>query len=252
MTKRFLTTILIVGLLGSGLMITGCKNNDLLKSMVDLDRSFIPALAFTDGGDQRRSPLALEFLKPSWEEFKTRNNSLKNSDPLWQSDLERIDQLLAEADRAINQAQNLATGHEKLERMRLALQQLRKRHKLDYYIDHLYDFHHQMEVIVLTAERRIPQPLTADDLRTIRQTLPEVQRRWGKVMAAPLDGRLFQLNREQAKQIRYYIAAETESLDYLEAVLPTADRQTISEASLMIHTNYARVFMAFGDFTKLK
>ena len=224
------------------------SEDGLVKDMVHFDQAYIPVLAMTS--DEKLVPArrALANLLPVWQSFKSRHYADTRGDAQWQSNLDEVGRHIDASEKIIRRGTNLKEAHEELEHIRFVLMQLRERHGIDYYIDHLTRFHEPMETIVLAARGKTEKSLTDNDLDVIRKNLPMAKKLWQQTSTTEFDAALFEFDKTQTANLRSLVEKEVMALRHLERVLQTDNKTEIIATAVSIKPNFAKIFKSFGHF----
>jgi hypothetical protein len=156
------------------------------------------------------------------------------------------------ADKIVLSGKDILKAHEILEDIQIVFMKLRKRNNIDYYIDYLTEFHEPMEAIVLTVKDKTPETLTNGDIREIQISLNEALPIWGKIENLKFDEKLFGFAADKTIKMKSYVQGESGALNRLKQVIASKDRKLIIQASVAIKSNFANLFMMFGDFERIK
>lgn len=250
MKRSWLFFFLLGSLLFNGQWVEATNNNNLLRSMATFDKAYIPALALSDGGNYKKSFKAMRILKTTWGVFKQEWNQPPFNDGFWTQDLDEVERLIAEADKELK-LEKIRAANLNLANVRLVFRELRTRNQQNYILDYLTDFHQPLELIRSRVYQKTLKRLTSQDLSLIRQNLLRAKRIWSQVRLTNTEARLFNLKPVQVERIKNYINNESEVINDLEAALKANDKAGVIEAGRMLHNNYSRVLVAFGDFERL-
>lgn len=227
------------------------RTGGLKEDMIALDRAYIPALAITNRNPQPdEARRAMEALNRQWASFKQKHLMAKGGDRQWKADMEKIDGLIAAANRIVDSGKDLIKAHEELEGVRLTFLAMRERSRMPYYLDDITRFHEPMEEMFLAAKGKTADTLTDADLAKIKATFPVAEKLWAKVKAGQADP-AFRLNSEQREELNKLLAAETRALDALKQAIASGDKAAIAKAAQGIRGPYAALYISFGDFSAL-
>lgn len=241
--KRFVTLAAMV------LLLAGFSTSDLRREMVALDRVYIAALALTSQGKVAASRKAVHALSQAWADFARRNYDANPDDLQWRADFNAVGKRVNEAVTTVSSpATDLARAHEVLEDVRNVLMSLRRRNRIDYYIDGLTAFHHPMEDIVLAAKDKSAQTLSDADIGGIRNMLQQADVRWQAVEATPPDTDVYRLSASQEQDVITLVKLERSALESLKVALNSGNKAQIVAAAVGIKPNFAKLFMTFADF----
>lgn len=237
------------------LILLGCSKepvqHNILKSMAELDRVYIPALLFTNLQKQRESEIALERLLKEWEEFdrKYHNLELKYgldiTDKFWKEDFCVINTLIATAEGFIKEGK-LTEAHGQLEGVRIVLRELRHRNGLGYFLDGMNEFDETMESIILCLRGK--DNLTDKDLSILRRLFKQAQASWADVARSEIDPSLFGFDTTKIKAVRKRVKEEERMLASFAAALSSQDADRVFQAAQDLKPNFVVLYKAFGDF----
>jgi len=245
----FTTAVLMTALLTPG---PTQAQSDFIKDSVVFDRAYIAVLAVTNKEDTALSPKAMVFLKQDWPVFKAKYQGHKPDDPQWAKDFAHLDELIAEADRLVTEGRNLLEAHEVLEGVRYTFLDLRRRNNIEYFIDHLTEFHHHMEEIALTAKGKTPQTLSAADLEKINKLYLPLKKSMTAIAQALFDPALFGFNEPKTAKLKNLIDLEAKTVQALEQALAGKDLGAVIKTGQAIKPHFVEMFLLFGDFERLR
>jgi hypothetical protein len=228
------------------------SQSDLLKAFVDFDRAFIPPLAITNAEKVKPSRKAMAVLINNWKQFKAAYQNHKPDDPQWAKDFDYADRQIKKAADIVDSGKDLFSAHEILETVRILFMELRRRNKVDYYIDYLTEFHEYMEAIFHAGKDHTVDSLTADDIADLKNHYEEAAKLWITIGDLPFDKSLYGFSDQKYKKMKNFMARETESLDRLKKAIDSGDKPAIIKAALGIKPNYAKAYKMFGDFERVK
>ncbi len=231
-----------------GLTYTLAIDETLLKDMVEFDKAYIPALAFTTEGNAAKSNIAITKVVLQWTDFVRKYKDASPSDNQWAIDLDSVSHHIQKAKQIILKNKDVVPAHEELEPIRLTLKHLRERHLVNYYIDLLTDFHAPMEGLVLSVKGKQIEEITPELIATMSLTLQKAKVIWAEVEGASFDANLFGFDETKQKSLAKKIQSERESLTQMEKALLGDDKSLIIKSSLAIKPPFAQLFKMFGDF----
>lgn len=251
MKHKFLLSIIIIAVAALALIYwqTGNKQNALFADMVALDRSYIPALAYTSQGKLDAARSSMQRLIGQWEDFKSRNLEMQNKDPLWDEDMDRVETRIQAARRILQQGGDTLPAHEELEHIRDVMLEVRERNNIDYFIDYLTRFHESMETIVLSVKDKEAEMISGEDIQRLRAETEDAYQLWQDVLDARFDARVFGFDEKHQARLAQLKAQERDALETLRQALQGDDKQAIRSAALAIKPIFAKLFMLFGDFS---
>ncbi len=220
---------------------------NLVKAMLALDRTFIPAWTLT-GPDNEGDPApAMQTLLKEWAYFKARFYYYERQDTSWQAAFDRIDTVLHQAEE-IDAGGNRTAAHAALEEVRSTFVALRDSNGIDYFLDGLIAFQEPMEAIVNLVRGRTAGNLARSQINAIRGLFPEVRARWNSVSSWPFDPSLHNFDEQQSARLSEQIALEDNALDILEQALGSGSRNSIIVAAQGIEPEFDQLYRLFGDF----
>jgi hypothetical protein len=237
----------LIALLYTG---TGYGDETLLKDFVSFDKAFIPPLALTNQEKAAPSRKAIEILKVEWGRFRSRHYESNPKDAQWKQDLDSVGAKIQEAERIVLGEKNLMEAHEILETIRYTFMGARKRNGIEYYVDHLSEFHEHMEAIVHAASDAGPASLAEKEKSFISRECGEAMRIWGRIQELPFDRALFGFDDRRETKRGELLRKEAEALLALKKSLESDDATRIIRAAKEIRPNYAQLYMLFGDLSK--
>lgn len=101
-------------------------------------------------------------------------------DPAWSAALDRATALLSRA-RERARARDVAGAHGDLEEMRLMLHEIRERHGLWFFDDHLAEYHEAVERVTGHVSGRSEINFTAKDYQDVDEDLRAAQASWAMI-----------------------------------------------------------------------
>jgi hypothetical protein len=224
-------------------------DESLIRDFVSFDRAFIPPLSLTNQEKADPSRKAIQVLKEEWGRFKNKYFSANPKDTKWKEDLDLVESKILSAERIIDDGKNLMEAHETLEAIRYAFLGLRKRNGIEYYIDHLSEFHEHMEAIVHAASDTTPATFTEKEKAFISKECAEATRIWSAVQALPFDKELYGFDDRREAKRQDLLLREAEALLSLKKSLESGDARQIIQAAKGVRPNYAQQYMLFGDYS---
>ena len=246
------TLILAVLVIGSSLVLSGFNSAELKKDFASFDRAFIPPLSLTNQGKVQPSKKAMKILVENWKAFKGRHYEANPADGQWKKDFDMIDRQIAKAAKIVAGEKDLMAAHEALEEIRLITLKLRRRNKIEYFIDPLTEFHTLMETIYHTGAENTPDDLSDSDIGLLSDTLSDAAALWDKISKMNFDAGLFGFNEQKVAMMKKYIRAEKGALTKLEEAIIIRNKARILAAAKKVKPNYAKLYVMFGDFEALK
>lgn len=231
--------------------VSGAADNAqaLLDDFANFDRAYVPALALTKMGTPEASRKAMAKLKERWREFYAKCHKAMPKDSQWQKDFDQVSRAISEAAKHLAEGEQLE-AHESLEAIRELLLESRRRNGLDYYLDHLTEFHATMEEIVLAVKVEKPSDLQEDTIKSIRGLTRKAIEQWERVKSATFQRQRFGFSDQKMTQREQLLKAETQALKQLADALDEDDKARIISTGTAIKPIFAKSFMLFGDFPK--
>lgn len=227
---------------------TGFAIDDLMKDFVSFDRAFIPPLALTNQEKVNPSKKGMGLLKENWSAFKLKHYEANPKDPQWKKGLDGIEERMLKAGRIVAGGKGLMEAHEILEEIRYAFMNLRKRNGIDYYLDHLTEFHGHMEAIMHTVSERDAGSFTTKDKEYVARECAEAVKIWSRVQSLAFDKQLFGFDEKKVAGMRDLMEKEADVLRRLQKALEGEDKALIIESAKKIRPIYAQLYKMFGDF----
>ncbi len=251
--KRFGLYLLLVLLVTYGLL--GCAQKsvkpELLTSMGQLDRVFVPAFIFTELGRQRESEIAIDSLKGRWLLFYDRFANIKMkyglniTDKFWQEDFENINRAVLIAEAYVSEGK-FEEANAELNDMRVTLKNLRHRHGLEYFLDNMTEF--DLAVKEMTTLLRGKNKLTDREMDKLRGYFKQAQKAWLQAESVQIDPEIFAFEPKKVKAIKTRVKAEEKILATFAVALSSRQMDRIAQASTTLRPNYYLLYKAFGDF----
>ncbi|WP_374669996.1 hypothetical protein [Ramlibacter sp.] len=224
-----------------------------LAPMIAFDGVYIPALSQTSNASQKpeagpAATAAMARLRQAWPALRENlAGAWGASAPAgWAQTLERVDQQIAQADRATASAK-WHDAHEALEEVRLVLMRARVAGGLDYFVDRLTAYHEPMEVIALTGAQVKPADLDATRLASLRNAFTQASELWQAIRRVQVDPVTYALDTRRAPQLSQGLTDEDAALQALGSALAGTDASAILRAAAAVKPPFARVFTAFGQ-----
>lgn len=226
-------------------------NETRMMDFVSFDRAFIPPLALTNQEKVNPSRKSMGILKENWAAFKGTHYEANPKDAKWKGDLDKVEASILGAGRIIETGQNLMEAHELLEQVRYAFMALRKRNNIDYYLDHLSEFHEHMEAIIHSTTERDAGSLTPKDREYMGKECAQASQIWERIQAIGFDAALFGFNDQKLAEMKDLVKKEAEALQRLKSALGGNDNAAIIKSAKEIRPNYANLYKLFGDFDRV-
>lgn len=221
---------------------------ELLRTMAELDRAYIPALWWTGQKDQPKAGAAMDRLRAVWMGIEPILAESPLLDEESSAELGGVARSVTKASsilEGVEEGGDLHGAHEALEGVRLRMLELRRRNGLPYFLDLLTEYHEAMEAIVLAAAAG-----DDDDVARVRELMPRARTLWEAAEGHPFDNQVFRLQPHELRRRQQAMAATTEALEALETALDAADgeenRKRILEAARSIKPPFAHLMLLFG------
>ncbi len=221
--------------------------DELLKDFVALDRAYVPALALTKMQKPKPAAKAMRHLTKEWRSFQKRHKHLGRDDKDWADGFTLVDQQIRKA-LELTQSGQLLPAHEALERVRGILRRVRRKNHIEYYLDHLTDFHDVMEKIVKPNLKRSPKDIGTAEIEKLKVLAKKATSQWNRVRKAKFDPVLFGFDKKKQMKMKKSLEAESVALMKLHRALKGIDKKQIRQAAVAIKPGFAKLFMLFGDF----
>ena len=220
---------------------------NLVKAMLALDRTFIPAWTLTGPNSEGDSAPAVQKLLSEWAYFKARFYYYERQDTSWQAAFDRIDTVLHQAE-GLDTGGNQLAAHASLDEVRSIFVALRDSNGIEYFLDGLIAFQGPLEAIVSLVRGRTAGNLANRQVNAIRGLFPEVRARWNGVRDWQFDPSLHNFDEQQVARLNEQITLENNALDILEQALGSGSRNSIIVAAQGIEPAFGRLYRLFGDF----
>ena len=240
------------------LILIGCTGQSvkqgLLRSMIEFDKRYIPALVFTNLQQQRESELAMDNLKREWDKFNQKYYSLEIryglniTDKFWKEDFEKIKGLVVSAEGFVKE-EDLKAAHENLEEIRLLLLELRHRNGLKYFLDTMTKFHDSMEAIIETLRGK--DKLNDRDLSRLESLAQEADKSLKAALAFEFDPDLYKYTPEKIKAIREKLGSEMEELEDFERAVAAQNSDSIFQTAQDLKPGFVVLYKSFGNFQSI-
>lgn len=207
----------------------------------DAYASYRAALFQTNKKDQAASLKGISKFNQQWQQviqqFSNNPPEIFVTDNQWQPTLDKIANIAARGTLQIEQGE-LSEAHETLEEIRDELSQLRSRNHLNFFSDHVNNYHEQMEQLLQARYQKETLDNTAK--LTIREQLAILDYLADEIIAhAPENYR----NDVGYTKLQQGLSA---SLTRLRAALDSEDPATIIQAIQGLKPAYAKLFVKFG------
>jgi hypothetical protein len=242
-------------LLFSGLVlipVAAYVQDTLVKDTAVFDKAFIPALFLTGQAKVEQSQMAMKLLNESWVDYKKKYYEAQQKDANWKQDMEKVEGYIKAADRLVAGGKDLSKAHEELEGVRGLMMEGRKRNRIEYFPDHLTEFHHYMEEIFDAAAKKKPETLSDKDIETIKKILPTAIASWEAARTAKFDAQVFGFDPEKTQKMKQLHKAEEDALLALQEAVKKGDKAEIIKHAISLKGKFVPIYLLFGDFERLK
>jgi hypothetical protein len=235
--KKLLILLLI------GLVPLLSRGDELKEGMIQLDRAFIPVLYYTYQGDLEKARAASEFLNQEWILFReTFQNRYETDD--WREAFRMVEDWMEDAIGALEyEQQELAMVQ--FEKVWYELVQLRRRHKVSYYLDGLYQFRFSLATVVETAG---DDQLCLLEWSEFMCLIDEAINDWKQFEVREVDKDLHQLTTKKLIQLEKARNRISQELEVFEDVIDCADLDQIADAARAVEPPVYDLLAVFGDF----
>ena len=250
MKRTWLCFLLFSGL--ALIPVTAYVQENLVKDTAVFDKAFIPALFLTGQAKVEQSQMAMKFLKEGWADYKEKYYGAQPKDARWRQDMENVEGFIMAADRLVAGGKDLSKAHEELEGVRGLMMEGRKRNRIEYFPDHLTEFHHYMEEIFDAAAKKKPETLSDKDIETIKKIIPTAIASWEAASTAKFDAQVFGFDPEKAQRMKQLHKTEEDALSALQEALEKGDKAEIIKHATSLKGKFVPVYLLFGDFERLK
>ena len=240
--------ILLVFLIGCA---SSSVQENLIKSMAELDEVYIPALVFSNLLRQRETELAFERFKEKWDKFYNKYHAVEIkygvdiTDNYWSGDFERANAHVLSAEGFVEQG-HLFFTHESLEGVRKILSELRQRNGMVYFLDGMIEFHGYMDEIILYLRGK--DEIRDRDLKELRALFKKLQTSWAKVAQIEVDPDVFCFEADKIKAIEERVKIQEKRIAAFAASFSSGDSNRIFQSAQDLKPNFIVLYKAFGDF----
>jgi hypothetical protein len=228
-----------------------------VKDMAEMERNYIPALFYTnnpavDAEVYGKVTTALDTFEDTWQSFKahyTNNKTALN----WDTHFTTIETALAEAKTYVaEQAEtlnatgtvNLVEAHEKLERVRQTLMDLRTYENYDFVMDAVTRYHNAMEPIALAFKNG------AEDFQALKAEVSNAQAIFTQLETAlgDMDATAFGFDETQVSALQNAAQNQADNLTHLAAALDSGDNAAATAAGQQVKPLFIAFFKQLGAF----
>jgi soluble cytochrome b562 len=240
-------TVVIAGLLITGLAAQVFAESSLVYEMAALDQVLIPVASLSNQGKLEATKTAVTRLQSQWTIFFASAQDAFPGDREWTRGLETVKESIAEAAQAAQEG-NLPKIHEVLEGVRITFEELREKRNIHYYLDGFskYRIVRDKTIAILTGKKA--SDLTEADIRFVSSMVPVLKSTWASVQAADLNAELFHFDAAKIAEIRSAMDSVRKDIAKLESVAPGGTRDQIFEALNRLKPSLTKAFLMFGKF----
>jgi hypothetical protein len=218
-----------------------CQTLEIQQPMAQFDRAFIPVLIYSYEGDAYQAKRAVFYLDFHWQKLR---NRCQHNLPGEAEALQRISEWLGDAYYAIDADYPLLAANQ-LEHVKYELMELRSRQGIAYYLDLLYEFHSNLDLLTEAAQ---DETLCRLEWEEFEQLLRLAQRQWAQICRQPLDAALFRFDEEKVNRLAQRQLILKEALGQFAEAADCADRLEIAASSQALQPAFMEVLRLFGAF----
>lgn len=243
MIKKMLPCVVAIAIL----LVSGCKEDDLLYDMARFDRTYIPALILSSGRDTSgQSIFAVKRLRQDWMLLEAKYSHMFTDG----GEASSIGDIISRSDMMISTGE-YQKAHTELEKIRGILLEARKKYGVDYYLDHLTEFHSTMERIVGVVRGKPVEEISASDINKMQGMLSMARVQWKGVEAAPFERSSFRFTEDDEKALMLAVAAQAKNIEVFDAALRSRNKKLIAMNAMKLKGGFLSVFRMFGDFESI-
>lgn len=245
---------LLAMLCAGGLLagVASAKDEVLLQEMVNLEKTYIPPLFFTNQPDKvQAANKAMKLLRAEWNGFKQAYYDYKPDYANWQRYFDDIEFAIQDAEAVVasvtaENPQTLVLAHEALEGVRATMLSLRPQNGFPKFItDKLTIYHDPMEHIVISLKT---QPMSAALIEEVKATYVVAEKAWSDVEKCPVDPGMWGFSTDKMQQYYDLVVRERAALDRLAEALESGDPMAIKMAgTLALKQPFVETYILFGD-----
>lgn len=215
-------------------LVSGCRGDDVVASMAEFDRAYIPALILTSEKDTSgRSVMAMKQLKLGWSIFKGRNPEMVAEG----GPATGIEDIVMDADGLMNGGR-YKEAHREIEKIRDILYRLRSEAGISYFPDRLTEFHAVMERLLEKG----------GDTDKMVALVPEALAAWKAVEEAPFVRKHYRFSKDMEKALRKRITAVSEALKALGEAAGSGSGKEAAMMAREVRKGFSDVYSMFGNF----
>lgn len=255
MLRRTITVaVMMLGLFALCAGVASAKDEVLLQDMVNLEKTYIPALFLTSQPDKLpAAQKAMIIYRAEWNRFKTAYVDYKPDYANWGIYFDEIECAIIDAEAVVASVTpenpgSLTHAHEALEAVRETMLSLRPQNGFSKFItDKLTVYHGPMEHIVLSLKT---QPMSAELIADVEASYPLAVKAWSEVEKCPVDPGMWGFSPEQMLEYYGHLSNERAALENLAAALESGNPDAIKAAGVMaLKLPFVGTFMFFADMT---
>ncbi len=209
--------------------------------MVHFDQAFIPVYTYAYEGDIYQAKRAVFFLEFQWQKLRNQYEGYLAEEA---EAMRRIDAWLGDAYYAID-ANRMQMATSQLEHVKYEFMMLRETYGLDYYLDRLFDFQADLELLTEAANDEMLCLMEWDEYEFF---LEQTRQEWASIQKLPFDAELYEFDAAQLRQLRTQQKNMEDVLKQYTATLGQANRQAIAEASRELQPAFFELLKLFGKF----
>jgi hypothetical protein len=237
--KQYRVAILVAVLA----LLAGCKDIEVPRDMARFDRALIPALMLTSDEDTSgEAVMAVKGLKMELFTLKSRHSKAG-----WDAEIDEAEALVVKADWEVSGGEH-EVAHDSLRRLREVMYELRKSEGIDYFPDYLTEYEFSIQRVEEIMAGRTPAGLSAIDMARVRREASLMRERWGNVLNAEFDPRVFGFTPRQVEKLNTRLKSQTNALADFEGALSDGDGRAVIEKFGDVKSRLAEVERLFGNF----
>lgn len=226
---------------------------NLLNSMADLDKTYIPAVILTGMGKNLDSKIALERLQDKWKDFYSNYYPLEMKyglnivDKMWKDDLKSVGTDIVTAETFLK-ASNLSQANVQLLPVRKIFREIRHRHGIQYILDDMLDFDDGIGVI---KKKSCQKKISERELALVKQQYDVASNTWASILADDKALLVFQFESVKVIAIKKKMNKLKQDLPILNDAISAGEKEAIYAAAVKIEKDYLQIYRAFGDFNPI-
>ena len=186
---------------------------------------------------------AVFFLEFRWQQFHNKYGKLQNQED-WVEAFRRINDWLGDAYYSIDQNEAaLAFAH--LEHVKYELFYLRQRNEIAYYLDDLYHFQDQLNMLIQISEDPMLELLEWNEWVHWAKGLMDS---WKEVQAKELNPTLFEFSSQELAAMQILMDKLTDQLDWIRIEMTVKDPVQLVPIMQQSEKTIIKVIALFGKF----